>query len=61
VGFRNTFVVRALRQGVPVDCLVSLTGIGRAELLTRYLAQTATPERVRNEFTRITGGWEDWI
>jgi site-specific recombinase XerD len=61
VGFRNTFVVRALRQGVSVDCLVSLTGIGRAELLTRYLAQTASPERVRSELKRITGCWEDWI
>ena len=60
-GFRNTFVVRALRQGVAVDCLVNLTGIGRAELLTRYLAQTASPERVRSEFKRISESWADWI
>jgi site-specific recombinase XerD len=61
VGFRDTFVVRALGQGVSADCLVSLTGIGRAELLTRYLAQTTSPDRVRAEFKRITTAWTDWI
>ncbi len=61
MGFRDTFVLGALKRGVPADCLVSLTGIGRAELLTRYLAQTAPPERIKAEFRRLVTGWQGWI
>ena len=61
LGFRHTFVVLALRRRVPVDCLMGLTGIGRAKLLTTYLSQTAPPERIRAEFRRLVSRCGDWL
>ena len=61
LGFRHTFVVLALRRRVPVDCLMGLTGISRAKLLTAYLSQTAPPERLRAEFRRLVSRSRDWL
>jgi len=61
LGFRHTFVVLALRRRLAADCLMGLTGINRAKLLTTYLNQTASPERLRAEFRRLVNGCQNWI
>jgi site-specific recombinase XerD len=60
-GFRHAFIVLALRRRIPVDCLLELTGLRRAKLLTAYLSQTAPPEKLREEFRRITGRGREWL
>lgn len=60
-GFRHAFLVLALRRHVAVDCLVGLTGISRANVLSKYLNQTAPPERLGAEFRRIVSTYRDWL
>ncbi|MFQ5828975.1 MAG: tyrosine-type recombinase/integrase [Candidatus Methylomirabilia bacterium] len=59
-GFRELFIVRALKAGVSVDILMALIGLS-ARRLRPYLAQTAPQERLHTEFRRIIRRWRNWL
>ncbi len=59
-GFRQLYLVRALRRHVGADCIADLLGIESLPTLRRYAGQV-TRERLHRELGRITRRWKRWV